>query len=143
MTTEEKLKNYILERYKSIREFTIAIDIPYSTLTGVLTRGIDNSSVGVIFKICKALNISPDALAEGEIVPRIQDPIDYVTNIDGNQIIIETKSNDVDQILDDTKKRLLAYRDLLLDGKKVKKSEINTIVNGIDISLEMVKKNQS
>ena len=143
MTTEEKLKNYILERYKSIREFTIAIDIPYSTLTGVLTRGIDNSSVGVIFKICKALNISPDALAEGEIVPRIQDPIDYVTNIDGNQIIIETKSNDVDQILDDTKKRLLAYRDLLLDGKKVKKSEINTIVNGIDISLEMVKKNQT
>ena len=140
---KEKLKNYILERYKSIREFTIAIDIPYSTLTGVLTRGIDNSSVGVIFKICKALNISPDALAEGEIVPRIQDPIDYVTNIDGNQIIIETKSNDVDQILDDTKKRLLAYRDLLLDGKKVKKSEINTIVNGIDISLEMVKKNQT
>jgi hypothetical protein len=137
MTTEEKLKNYILERYKSIREFTIAIDMPYSTLTGVLTRGIDNSSVGVIFKICKALNISPDALGEGEIVPRS-------LVIDGNQIDIEIKEpKEVDQILEDTKKRLLTYRDLLLDGKKVKKSEINTIVNGIDISLEMVKKSQS
>ena len=137
MTTEEKLKNYILERYKSIREFTIAIDMPYSTLTGVLTRGIDNSSVGVIFRICKALNISPDALADGEIVSRS-------LVIDGNQIDIEIKEpKEVDQILEDTKKRLLTYRDLLLDGKKVKKSEINTIVNGIDLSLEMVKKNQS
>lgn len=138
MTTEDKLKDYILERYRSIREFTIAIDIPYSTLTGVLTRGIDNSSVGVIFKICKALNISPDALAEGEIVPR---SLLNTMVVDGIQIDIEQK--DVDQILEDTKRRLLAYRDLTLEGKKVKKEEINTIVNGIDISLEMVKKSQS
>lgn len=138
MTTEEKLKNYILERYKSIREFTIAIDIPYSTLTGVLTRGIDNSSVAVIFKICKALNISPDALAEGEIIPRT----DYLANIGRDQFVIEIETNDVNQILDDAKNRLLAYHNLLLEGKKVKKEEINTLVNGIDISLEMVKKNQ-
>ncbi len=140
MTTEEKLKEYILERYRSIREFTIAIDIPYSTLTGVLTRGIDNSSVGVIFKICKALNISPDALAEGEIISK---PLDYTVVIGGNQVDIELKeSKEVDQILEDTKKRLLSYSNLMIDGKKVKKEEINTIVNGIDISLEMVKKNQ-
>jgi len=30
----------------------------------------------------------------------------------------------------------------LLEGKPVKKEEINNLVNGIDISLEMVKKNQ-
>lgn len=139
MTTEEKLKNYILERYKSIREFTIVNDIPYSTLDSVFKRGIDNSSVGVIFKICKALNISPDALAEGEIVPRI--PVtDYIVKSGENEYLIEV--HEVDQILEDTKKRLLAYQDLLLEGKKVKKDEINTLVNGIDLSLEMVKKNQ-
>ena len=142
MTTEEKLKNYILERYKSVREFTIENDIPYSTLDSVFKRGIDNSSVGVIFKICKALNISPDSLAEGEIVPRIQTPTDYIVNSDGNEILIEVKE-DIDDILTDTKKRLLAYQDLLLEGKPVKKKEINTIINGIDISLEMVKKSQS
>lgn len=140
MTTEEKLKSYILERYKSIREFTIVIDMPYSTLDSVFKRGIDNSSVGVIFKICKALNISPDALAEGEIISK---PLDYDLVIGGNQIDIEIKeTKEVDQILEETKERLLAYRDLTLEGKKVKKEEINTIVNGIDISLEMVKKSQ-
>jgi transcriptional regulator with XRE-family HTH domain len=114
--------------------------MPYSTLDGVLKRGIDNSSVGVIFKICKALNISPDALAEGEIVPK---PLDYSIVIGGNQIDIEVKETiEVDQILEETKERLLAYRDLTLEGKKVKREEISTIVNGIDITLEMVKKSQ-
>lgn len=141
MTTEDKLKAYILERYRSLREFCLTHDIPNSTLDSVLKRGIDNSSVGVIFTICKALNISPDALAEGEIVPR---PLYNTMVVDGNQIDIEYKeSKEVDQILEDTKKRLLAYRDLTLEGKKVKKEEINTIVNGIDISLEIVKKSQS
>lgn len=141
MTTEEKLKAYILERYKSIREFTIKIDIPYSTLDSVFKRGIDNSSVSVIFKICKALDISPDALAEGEIVTR---PLVNTLIVDGNQIDIEYKEpRDVDQILEDTKRRLLAYTDLMLEGKPVKKEEITNLVNGIDISLEMVKKSQS
>ncbi len=140
MTKEEKLKKYILERYKSIREFTIEIDMPYSTLDSVFKRGIDNSSLGVILKVCNALNISADALAEGEIVPRI--PVtDYIVNSGGNEILIDVKE-DIDDILTDTKKRLLAYQDLLLEGKKVKKDEINTLVNGIDLSLEMVKKNQ-
>jgi len=139
MTTEEKLKNYILERYRSIREFTIAIDMPYSTLKGVLTRGIDNSSVGVIFKICKALNISPDALAEGEIVPKSSHRdkvIDAIQNINTEEAV------EISQIIFKTKNRLLAYNNLLLEGKPVKKEEINNLVNGIDISLEMVKKNQ-
>ena len=141
MTTEEKLKAYILERYKSIREFTIKIDIPYSTLDSVFKRGIDNSSVSVIFKICKALDISPDALAEGEIVTR---PSVNTLIVDGNQIDIEYKEpKDVDQILENTKRRLLAYTDLMLEGKPVKKEEITNLVNGIDISLEMVKKSQS
>lgn len=137
MTTEEKLKAYILERYRSLREFGITHDIPNSTLDSVLKRGIDNSSVGVIFKICKALNISPDALAEGEIVSK---SLDYSIVIGGNQIDIEHK--EVNDILEDTKNRLLAYQDLMLEGKPVKKEEINTLVNGIDISLEMVKKSQ-
>lgn len=67
MTREEKLKLLILSRYKSIREFTIAIDIPYTTIDSIFRRGIDNSSVSNIKKICDALNISVDALADGEI----------------------------------------------------------------------------
>lgn len=127
MSTEDKLKSYILERYKSLREFTIEVDLPYSTLDSVLKRGIGNSSVNVIFKICKALNISPDALGEGEIVPK------------GTEIMIEIK--EVDDILEDTKNRLRAYQNLLLDGKPADKESINSIVTGIDLSVEMVKRN--
>ena len=70
MTIEEKLKNLILERYHSIREFAIYIDMPYTTLDSIFKRGIGNSSVTNIVKICKALHISTDALADGEIRPR-------------------------------------------------------------------------
>ena len=70
MTIEEKLKNLISERYHSIREFAIYIDMPYSTLDSIFKRGIGNSSVTNIVKICKALHISTDALADGEIRPR-------------------------------------------------------------------------
>lgn len=71
MTTEEKLKAYILSRYKSIREFTIQHDIAYTTLASILRRGIGNSSVSNVSKISKALNISTDALIDGEIKTRI------------------------------------------------------------------------
>lgn len=141
MTTEEKLKAYILERYKSIREFTIKIDIPYSTLDSVFKRGIDNSSLGVIFKVCDALNIDVDALAEGEIVPRIKP--DSITVTSGNGSTHQVQIREIDDVLAGMKKRLLNYHTLSLEGKPIKKEDAKTLVNGIDISLEMVKKSQS
>ena len=66
MTIEEKLKELILNRYHSIREFTIQHDIPYTTMVSIFKRGVDNSSLTNIIKICKALNISA---AVCEIVP--------------------------------------------------------------------------
>ena len=36
MTIEEKLKEYILVKYKSIREFTLSAGIPYSTVDAIL-----------------------------------------------------------------------------------------------------------
>ena len=70
MNIETKLKEYILERYNSVREFTIKHDIPYTTVVSIFNRGINNSSVSNVIKICKALHISADALADGEIKPR-------------------------------------------------------------------------
>ena len=69
MTIEERLKELILKRYHSVREFTIENDIPYTTVHSIFKRGIGNSSVTNVIKICKALGISADALADGEIVP--------------------------------------------------------------------------
>lgn len=132
MTKEDKLKDYILERYASIREFTMAVDMPYSTVSSVLKRGIDNSSVSNVFKICKALGISPDELADGRIVPKV----DHIVKPGGNEIMIE-----VNEILSDTKARLLHYDGLTLGGKPVNDDTVKAIVQGIDVSVEMAKRN--
>ena len=67
-TTEERLKELILSKYKSIREFTTSIDMPYSTFDSILKRGISNSNIANILKICSTLNIDAEMLASGEIV---------------------------------------------------------------------------
>ena len=69
MKVEEKLKDLIIEQYGSISEFSSKISMPNSTLVSVLKRGIHNSSVTNIIKICKALGISTDELAHDRIVP--------------------------------------------------------------------------
>lgn len=46
---EQKLKDYILSRYKSIREFALNIEMPYSTIDTILKRGINKASVGNIY----------------------------------------------------------------------------------------------
>ena len=129
MTIEEKIKQYILDRYSSIREFTQIHDINYSTLDSILKRGISNSSVVNVIKICKALGISADELAEGRIIPKV----DYM--VDDNNTLME-----VNDILSDTKARLLNYTDLTLNGKPVSEETKKAIVQGIDISVELAKK---
>lgn len=56
---EQKLRNLILDNYVSLRQFAIAADIPYSSLTTGLSRGIAGMQFDTVIKICKALNIEP------------------------------------------------------------------------------------
>ena len=58
-TREQKLRNLILDNYVSLRQFAIAADIPYSSLTTGLTRGIAGMQFDTVIKICKALGIEP------------------------------------------------------------------------------------
>lgn len=73
MSIEIELKQLILERYNSIREFSIRINMPYSTLDSIFRRGIANASVSNIIRICDALMISVDALTDGRIALRVAD----------------------------------------------------------------------
>ena len=70
MIIEEKLKSLILERYHSIREFTLQINMPYTTVDSIFKRGIGNSSLTNVTKICRFLKISVDDLADGKITPK-------------------------------------------------------------------------
>lgn len=71
MTIEEQLKNYILTQYKSVREFCMQNNIPYSTVDSIFKRGILGSSVSVVNKICDRLNIDVDELINGNIIEKI------------------------------------------------------------------------
>lgn len=131
MTTEEKLKELILKRYHSIREFTISIDIPYTTMDSIFRRGIGNSSVTNVIKICKALKISVDALADGEIEPlkeRSQTSKDI------------SESVEVNEILDDTKDRLTHYGSVTLNGIPIGKAGIESIIDAIDVGVGIAEK---
>ncbi len=59
MSREEKLRNIILDNYVSLRKFSIEANIPYSTLTTLLTRGVGGASFDTVMQICKALNLDP------------------------------------------------------------------------------------
>ena len=129
MTIEEKIKQYILDRYSSVLEFTQTHNLKHSTVVTILKRGIANSSLANVMKICNALGISADELAEGRIIPKV----DYM--VDDDNLLIE-----VNDIISDTKARLLNYTDLTLNGKPVSEETKKAIVQGIDISVELAKK---
>lgn len=129
MTTEEKLKDLILKRYHSIREFTISADIPYTTIDSIFRRGIGNSSVTNIIKICKALGISVDALADGEIKP-----------VNNRTAILLNDEVEVKDIINDTKDMLIHGGKITLDGKPLNKNSLDSILNAMDIGIEMAKK---
>lgn len=131
MTVEQKLKDLILSRYHSIREFTIAIDMPYTTIDSIFRRGIGNSSVTNVIKICKALGISADALADGKIAPAAPRRI---------EVELVEDPIDLSDILSDTKARLAHPQDLTLDGQPVDDETAKALAQGIDVSLELAKR---
>ncbi len=61
---EDEIKKIIIDRYGSIRQFAMKIDVPYTTIDTILRRGIDNSNVKNVIKMCKGLNISVDKLVD-------------------------------------------------------------------------------
>ena len=129
MTIEEKLQELILTRYHSLREFTIDINIPYTTLHSIFRRGIDNSSLSNVIKICNALNISVDALAVGEIVfVKKQKPSEQPIN----------DRYEIKEIIEDTKD-LLNHRKITIDGEPISKKGIESIIDAMEIGAQMAK----
>lgn len=129
MTIEERLKDLILSKFVSMREFSAIAEIPQSSLATILSRGISNSSVNNVLKICKALGISADALGNGEIKPReipAEPPTDPI---------------EVREILNDAKLQLSRHaQHLTINGKPVDIELTESISDALDIGYEMAKK---
>jgi len=59
MSREQKLRNLILDRYTSLRSFSMEAGIPYSSLMTLLSRGIGGASFDMVILICRKLEIDP------------------------------------------------------------------------------------
>lgn len=127
MTIENKLKRYIMTRYSSLREFTIKSDIPYSTVNAILKRGISNSSLSNVSKICKALNISLDELEHNRIVP-----------LDNSDITEE--DIELENVVQYYKFKLQKSENILLDDRPLADNEKYFIMDSLDIMLEQIRK---
>lgn len=59
MTKAEILKKEILRQYRSVRQFAMQMNIPYSTLVTALERGIEGMAYGTVIKMCDKLSLNP------------------------------------------------------------------------------------
>lgn len=59
MKKAQILKKEILSQYKSVRQFSIEMEIPYSTLVTALDRGIEGMGYGTVIRICDRLSLNP------------------------------------------------------------------------------------
>ena len=53
------LKKEILRQYRSVRQFAMEMNIPYSTLVTALERGIEGMAYGTVIKMCDKLSLNP------------------------------------------------------------------------------------
>lgn len=72
---EQDLKALIVERYGNLKKFTEAINLPWTTLDGVLKRGVNKANITSLIKICDGLKIDCESLYYGKIMPK-----QYFTN---------------------------------------------------------------
>ncbi len=59
MRKAEVLKKEILKQYRSVRQFAIEMNIPYSTLVTALERGIEGMAYGTVIRMCDKLSLNP------------------------------------------------------------------------------------
>lgn len=98
---EQQLKELIILKYGNLKKFSEEVDIPWSTLDGVLKRGVNKTNITSLIKICEGLNIDCESLYYGEIIPK--------QKIESQNIILNEKE------LSHIKK----YRHLNDDGKEI------------------------
>ncbi len=74
MRKAETLKQEILKQHRSIRQFSMEMGIPYSTLVTALDRGVEGMAYGTVIRICEKLDLNPldfSSLEQGNVGARI------------------------------------------------------------------------
>lgn len=128
MTIEERLREYILVHYGTVKEFATKADLPYGTVDTILRRGIHKASVTNVIAMCKTLGISADELANDRIVA----VSDYVHS--------RSKLTDLDEIMRLTKLNLQEDSGLTINGEPMTKEELILLTDTLEIGIELIKR---
>ena len=64
---EDDVRKLILERYRTLKSFAKAIEIPDRTLYSALSKGLKNTTFSTIIPICAALDIDPMDIANEKL----------------------------------------------------------------------------
>lgn len=111
MTREDLLKDYILKNYRTVKDFSVASGLPYTTVDGILRRGVMNARVENMIKLCQFLGISLDALVAGQIAPYSDTPafsIEDVAALEKYHQLPESDRETVDFVLNRRAKKQVA-----------------------------------
>lgn len=74
MTKEEYIKMLIQSTGHNIKSFAKSINLPYTTLLGMLNRGLDGASIHNVIKVCKGLSITVESLQQVENTEEVPIP---------------------------------------------------------------------
>lgn len=130
MEIEEKLKELIMSRYKSMLEFTKAAGVPYGTVRSVFERGIMNSSVTTIMKICRFLGISTDDLVMGRIVFIDQDSS------------TADQTADIARTIKYCRQNVHEFNHYAIDGTKLSEREFERILDAIEVMAGLIRRDR-
>ncbi|MGU8434393.1 helix-turn-helix domain-containing protein [Clostridium perfringens] len=123
-TIENKLKELILTKYKSLREFTLKIGMPYSTFDTILKRGVDKANIINILKICNELDISADKLANGIIEYNNVEKDTYSINLSKEETTLLENYNKLNKF---GKNKVINYTKDLIEMPKYQKDNVTTL----------------
>lgn len=82
---ESNVKSLIIEKYGSMKKFSEAIDMPWTTLDSILKRGIANSNITNVLKITRELGLDTEKLVDGEIFYIAPKPSTIAAHFDGTE----------------------------------------------------------
>ncbi|MBO5199551.1 MAG: XRE family transcriptional regulator [Lachnospiraceae bacterium] len=108
---ETTIKSMLIQKYGSLKKFTESADMPWTTLDSVLKRGINNSNIANVIKICEGLNIDCESLYYGKIVSK--------SSITSSTLAAHRDSDD--ELTPEEQHKMEEYKRLLIRARDSKK----------------------
>lgn len=125
MTIEKQVKDLIIRKYKTLKNFASLSGMPYGTVDGILRRGFANSNYENVFNLCRTLGISADELSKGRIVS--------VNDTDKRT----TELTDIIQCMKNDKCSMYGFT---IDGVLLTDEEIHLIADMSELILDYIRK---